>query len=309
MIRRTACTGISGEIPVFCLSAFRREGKKVREISVEKVTAEVARLFLEASYQLPLDIAQALHSAADSEKGLLAASVLRTIGENARVASEEVFPLCQDCGMAIVFIDLGQDVRLIGGDLTDAVNDGVRQAYAEGFLRKSIVDDPLFERRNTGDNTPAKMHLRIVPGEKVRITAAPKGFGSENMSSVGMLSPAAGEQGVVDFIVGVVKKAGPNPCPPIVVGVGIGSDFEGVAELAKRALLRPVNERNPHPAYAKLEERVLSEINDLGIGAAGYGGTVTALGVNIEQGPTHIAGLPVAVNICCHANRHATGEV
>ena len=281
----------------------------MREISVEKVTAEVARLFLEASYQLPLDIAQALHSAADSEKGLLAASVLRTIGENARVASEEVFPLCQDCGMAIVFIDLGQDVRLIGGDLTDAVNDGVRQAYAEGFLRKSIVDDPLFERRNTGDNTPAKMNLRIVPGEKVRITAAPKGFGSENMSSVGMLSPAAGEQGVVDFIVGVVKKAGPNPCPPIVVGVGIGSDFEGVAELAKRALLRSVNERNPHVAYAKLEERVLSEINDLGIGAAGYGGTVTALGVNIEQAPTHIAGLPVAVNICCHANRHATGEV
>ncbi len=281
----------------------------MREISVEKVTAEVARLFLEASYKLPLDIAQALHGAAESEKGVLAASVLRTIEENARVASEEVFPLCQDCGMAIVFIDLGQDVRLIGGDLTDAVNDGVRQAYAEGFLRKSIVDDPLFERRNTGDNTPAKMHLRIVPGEKVRITAAPKGFGSENMSSVGMLSPAAGEQGVVDFIVGAVKKAGPNPCPPIVVGVGIGSDFEGVAELAKRALLRSVNERNPHVAYAKLEERVLSEINDLGIGAAGYGGTVTALGVNIEQAPTHIAGLPVAVNICCHANRHATGEV
>ncbi len=281
----------------------------MREVSVEKITGAVESLFIEAAYQLPGDMYRVLRSAALSEKGELAASVLRTIEENAIVASEGVYPLCQDCGMAIVFIDLGQDVRLIGGDLTDAVNEGVRRAYTKGFLRNSIVDDPLFERKNTGDNTPAMIHLRIVPGGEIHITAAPKGFGSENMSVVAMLSPAAGAQGVVDCVVGAVKKAGPNPCPPIVVGVGIGSDFEGVAELAKRALLRSVEVRNPHPAYAALEERLLSEINALGIGAAGYGGTVTALGVNIEQAPTHIAGLPVAVNICCHANRHATGEV
>lgn len=281
----------------------------MREVSVEKIIEAVESLFIEAAYQLPGDMSRVLRSAALSEEGELAASVLRTIEENAIVASEGVYPLCQDCGMAIVFIDLGQDVRLIGGDLTEAVNEGVRQAYTKGFLRNSIVDDPLFERKNTGDNTPAKIHLRIVPGGEIHITAAPKGFGSENMSVVAMLSPAAGAQGVVDCVVGAVKKAGPNPCPPIVVGVGIGSDFEGVAELAKRALLRSVEERNPHPAYAALEERLLSEINALGIGAAGYGGTVTALGVNIEKAPTHIAGLPVAVNICCHANRHATGEV
>ncbi|HCL79377.1 MAG TPA: fumarate hydratase, partial [Synergistaceae bacterium] len=205
--------------------------------------------------------------------------------------------------------DIGQDVRLAGGDLTSAVDEGVRRAYKEGYLRNSVVSDPVFERRNTGDNTPAVLHVRIVPGERVHITAAPKGFGSENMSAVAMLSPASGREGVIDFVVETVRLAGPNACPPVVVGVGVGSDFEGVAALAKRALLRPLGEPNLDERYADLEREILRRINALGIGAAGYGGTVTALSVHAEWAPTHIAGLPVAANICCHANRHVSATV
>ncbi len=277
----------------------------MRDIPVEMITAAVARLFSEAAYRLPDDVLRALSVASGLETEAQAVSVLRTIEENALVASEGVYPLCQDCGMAVVFLDVGQDVRLVGGDLFEAVNEGVRRAYRDGYLRCSIVEDPLYERRNTGDNTPAKMHVRIVSGREVKITVTPKGFGSENMSALAMLPPAAGERGVIEFVVETVGRAGPNPCPPIVVGVGIGSDFEGVAELAKRALLRPIGERNPLSSYASLEEKLLEEINSLGIGAAGYGGLITALGVSVEQAPTHIASLPVAVNICCHSNRHA----
>lgn len=277
----------------------------MREISARMVTEAVARLFVEAAYNLPADMIRTLEDAAAVESSAPAAAVLRDILENARTASGGVYPLCQDCGMAVVFIDLGQEVMLIGGGLPEAVDEGVRRAYSEGYLRCSIVADPLYDRRNTGDNTPAKLHVRIVPGDRVAITVAPKGFGSENMSALAMLAPAAGVEGVVDFVVGTVERAGANPCPPVVLGVGIGSDFEGVTELAKRALLRPIGERNPHPAYADLERRLLEEVNSLGIGAAGYGGGVTALGVNVEYAPTHIAGLPVAVNFCCHSNRHA----
>ncbi|MDI9370588.1 MAG: fumarate hydratase [Synergistaceae bacterium] len=279
----------------------------MREIPVRRITDTVAKLIEEAAYRLPGDMLASLRAASDAEEEGPASAVLDTILENARVASEGVYPLCQDCGMTIVFIDVGQDVRLVGGDLADSVDEGVRRAYRDAYLRCSIVDDPLYDRKNTGDNTPAKIHCRIVPGTHVRVAVSLKGFGSENMSALAMLPPAAGEQGVIDFVVDTVRRAGPNPCPPVVLGIGIGSDFEGVAELAKRALLRPVGESNPAPRYAALEERLLAEVNSLGIGAAGYGGTITALGVNVEQAPTHIAGLPVAVNICCHSNRHASG--
>ena len=277
----------------------------MRDISVDMIIATVARLFTDAAYRLPDDVLRALRAASDLETEAQAASVLKTIEKNALVASEGGYPLCQDCGMAVVFLDVGQDVRFVGGDLFEAVNEGVRRAYRDGYLRCSIVEDPLYERINTGDNTPAKLHIRIVPGREVKITVTPKGFGSENMSALAMLPPAAGERGVIEFVVETVGRAGPNPCPPVVVGVGIGSDFEGVAELAKRALLRPIGEHNPLPSYAALEEKLLEEINSLGIGAAGYGGRITALGISVEQAPTHIASLPVAVNICCHSNRHA----
>lgn len=281
----------------------------MREIHVSVIRDEVKRLFLEAAYVLPSDVKRGLIRCARDEVSDLARSVLTNIVENSTVAAEGAFPLCQDCGMAVVFLDIGQDVRLVGGDFNSAVDEGVRTAYEEGYLRKSVVSDPVFERRNTGDNTPAVLHVRIVPGEKVHITAAPKGFGSENMSTVAMLSPASGADGVVGFVVEAVRRAGPNPCPPLVVGVGVGSDFEGVTVLAKRALLRPLGEPNPDERYAALEREILRHINALGIGAAGYGGTVTALSVHAEWAPTHIAGLPVAVNICCHANRHASATV
>lgn len=281
----------------------------MREIHVSVIRDEVKRLFLEAAYVLPSDVKEGLIQGARDEASDLARSVLRTIAENSTVAAEGAFPLCQDCGMAVVFLDIGQDVRLAGGDLTSAVDEGVRRAYKEGYLRNSVVSDPVFERRNTGDNTPAVLHVRIVPGERVHITAAPKGFGSENMSAVAMLSPASGREGVIDFVVETVRLAGPNACPPVVVGVGVGSDFEGVAALAKRALLRPLGEPNLDERYADLEREILRRINALGIGAAGYGGTVTALSIHVEWAPTHIAGLPVAANICCHANRHVSATV
>lgn len=281
----------------------------MREISVETIAETVERLFWEANYFLPRDMVSILERGERQEKNPVAQSVLRTILHNSRVASEGEYPLCQDCGVAVVFADVGQEAFITGGQLEEAVNDGVRRAYINGYLRKSVVSDPLFDRKNTDDNTPAILHVRLVPGDNIKLTAAPKGAGSENMSALVMLPPAAGAEGVVRFVLDTVEKAGPNPCPPIVVGVGVGSDFEGVAELAKRALLRPFDERAPLREYAELEDRLLSEINGLGIGAAGYGGTVTALGVNIEWAPTHIACLPVAVNICCHANRHCSALI
>ncbi len=281
----------------------------MRELSVTLIRDEVERLFLQAAYHLPPDMKEGLLRASRDEVSDLARSVLSTMVENSTAAAEGQFPLCQDCGMAVVFLDVGQDVHLVGGDLEAAVQEGVRRAYGRGYLRKSVVSDPIFDRRNTGDNTPAVLHVRIVPGGKVTVTAAPKGFGSENMSTVAMLPPTAGAEGVEKFVVETVRRAGPNPCPPVVVGVGVGSDFEGVTELAKRALLRPLDSKNNDGRYAALEERLLCRINDLGIGAAGYGGSVTALAVHVEWAPTHIAGLPAAVNICCHANRHGTGSV
>ncbi len=281
----------------------------MREVPALKITETVERLFIEANYHLPPDMVSVLERGMQEERNPVARSVFRTILENRLVASEGRFPLCQDCGMAVVFIDMGQEAAVTGGNLEDAVNEGVGRAYNKGYLRKSLVGEPLFERKNTGDNTPAIIHVRLVPGDRVTITAAPKGAGSENMSALAMLSPAAGPEGVEQFVLDTVRKAGPNPCPPIVVGVGVGSDFEGVAELAKRALLRPVGSASSHAGYAALEEKLLRKINGLGIGAAGYGGTVTALGVNVEWAPTHIACMPVAVNLCCHANRHCSAEI
>jgi fumarate hydratase subunit alpha len=231
-------------------------------------------------------------------------AVLDDILENVRIASDECVPICQDCGMAVIFMEVGQDVRFTEGDLAGAINDGVRQAYDEGYLRKSVVSDPLFERKNTGDNTPAIVHTAIVPGDRVRLVVTPKGMGSENMSAIRMMKAADGPEGVMDFVVETVDKAGPNPCPPIVVGVGIGGNFETAPLLAKRALLRPMGSRNGDPRYAGMEEELLRRINALGIGPAGYGGRTTALDVHVEFAPTHIAGMPVAVNICCHADRH-----
>lgn len=281
----------------------------MREVPVSKITETVERLFIEANYHLPPDMVSVLETGEQEEQNPVARSVLRTILENRLVASEGRFPLCQDCGMAVVFLDMGQEAAVTGGNLEDAVNEGVRRAYEQGYLRKSIVGEPLFERKNTGDNTPAILHVRVVQGDSLKITAAPKGAGSENMSTLAMLSPAAGPEGVERFVLETVRKAGPNPCPPVMVGIGVGSDFEGVAELAKRALLRPAGSSSSHPKYAALEADLLWKINELGIGAAGYGGTVTALGVNIEWAPTHIACMPVAVNLCCHANRHCSAEI
>ncbi|NLA90485.1 MAG: fumarate hydratase [Synergistaceae bacterium] len=281
----------------------------MREVSSEKIAQTVERLFLEASYVLPPDVASQIGSAIEKEQNPVARSVLKSIIENAELAAEGTYPLCQDCGMAVVFADVGQEAAISGQSLEEAVNEGVRRAYEKGYLRKSIVEDPLFERKNTGDNTPALLRVRVIPGDKFNITAAPKGAGSENMSALAMLSPADGVEGVERFVLDTIKKAGPNPCPPIVVGVGLGSNFEGAAELAKRALLRGADEKNGHPMYSELEERLLEKINRLGIGAAGYGGTITALGVKVEWAPTHIASLPVAVNICCYANRHCSAEI
>ncbi|NLK19676.1 MAG: fumarate hydratase [Synergistaceae bacterium] len=281
----------------------------MREIPSELIAQTVERLFWEANYILPPDMISLLRKGEKEETSPEARAVLESILENAALAAEGEYPLCQDCGMAAVFVDLGQEILITGDSLEAAATEGVRRAYDKGYLRKSIVGEPLFERKNTGDNTPALLRVRIVPGDKIKITAAPKGAGSENMSALTMLSPAAGAGGVEEFVVDTVRKAGPNPCPPIVVGVGVGSNFEGVADLAKRALLRPEGEINPHPQYSALEDRLLHRINGLGIGAAGYGGTVTALGVKVEWAPTHIASLPVAVSICCHANRHSAAVI
>jgi len=276
----------------------------MRTIFAAEITAAVARLCIRANTVLPDDVAAALAACRHAEPWPLAQETLGLLQDNLVQARERDLPICQDTGMACVFVELGQDVH-IEGDLEEAIHQGVRQGYGEGFLRKSIVGDPL-RRVNTGDNTPAAITLRLVPGENCKITVAPKGFGSENMSRLAMLKPADGVEGVKRFVVETVRLAGPNPCPPTVLGIGIGGSFDKVAALAKHALLRPLDEKNPDPFYAALEEELLEEINALGIGPQGFGGRTTCLGLAIETAPTHVAGLPVAVNVSCHVTRRAT---
>ena len=276
----------------------------IREISAEEITSAVKNLFMECNYYIGDDISQAIKSAQENEELQIAKDVLQQLIDNNAIASKEQIPMCQDTGMAVLFVEYGDKVVVKDGSFRDAVEEGVRRAYIDGYLRKSVVSDPVFDRKNTKDNTPAIIHTEIVPGDRIHIVAGGKGFGSENMSSVKMLTPSAGVEGVKKFVLEVVAHAGPNPCPPMVIGVGIGGTFEKAAQLAKRATLRPINTSNPDERYASLEDELLSEINKMGIGPAGLGGKTTALGLNIETYPTHIAGMPVAVNICCHACRH-----
>lgn len=279
--------------------------KRMREIEVSKITEAVRSMCMEINLSLSPDMKKALKEAGDKEESPLGRQILSILEENMEIAAKEEIPICQDTGMAVVFLEIGQDVHFTGGSLTEAVNEGVRRGYLDGYLRKSVVSDPLH-RENTNDNTPAVIHTEIVPGEAVKLTLAPKGFGSENMSQVYMLKPADGEEGVKEAVLDAVRKAGPNACPPVVVGVGIGGTFEKCALLSKKALARPVDSGNEKEHIRRLEEELLKGINALGIGPAGLGGSVTCLGVNIETYPTHIAGLPVAVNICCHVNRHVS---
>lgn len=281
----------------------------IRQIKAETVTETVKQLFLDCNYFIGKDIMTALEKARENEKSEVGKSVLTQIIENDKLAANEEVPLCQDTGMAILFVEYGDKVVIEDGSFEDAVNEGVRQAYKDGYLRKSVVNDPVFDRLNTKDNTPAIIHTRIVKGDKIKITAGGKGFGSENMSAIKMLTPSYGIEGVKKFILDTVRTAGPNPCPPIVVGVGIGGTFERCAQLAKKATFRAIDTHNADERYAKLEDELLESINKMGFGPAGLGGTTTAIGVNIETSPTHIAGMPVAVNICCHAARHASAEI
>ena len=276
----------------------------MRRINVETITQNIKEMCIEANHFLSPDMKKVFDEAAASEESPLGRQILGQLEENLCIAGEEMIPICQDTGMAVVFIKVGQDVHLIGGSLTDAINEGVRQGYVEGYLRKSVVKDPIY-RENTKDNTPAIIHYEIVEGEQVEITVAPKGFGSENMSRIFMLKPADGIEGVKDAILTAVRDAGPNACPPMVVGVGIGGTFEKCAEMAKHALTRNLEEESPVEYVRDLEKERLETINNLGIGPGGLGGRTTALAVNIETYPTHIAGLPVGINICCHVNRHA----
>ena len=275
----------------------------IRTIQTDEITKNIKEMCIQANHYLSADMDAAMKHAADTEQSELGKKILHQLQDNLKIADEEMIPICQDTGMAVIFLEVGQDVHFEGTAIEDAVNEGVRQGYTEGFLRKSVVGDPLI-RENTKDNTPAVIHYSIVPGDQVKITMAPKGFGSENMSRVFMLKPADGIEGVRHAILTAVKDAGPNACPPMVVGVGIGGTFEKCALLAKQALTRPVDENSDIPYVKDLEEEMLSKINQLGIGPGGLGGTTTALAVNINTYPTHIAGLPVAVNICCHVNRH-----
>ncbi len=280
----------------------------MRTIQVQQITEQIKEMCIQVNHYLSEDMEEALRNAQASEKSPLGCQILSQLQENLKIAREDMIPICQDTGMAVVFLKVGQDVHLEGGSIEDAVNEGVRQGYTEGYLRKSVVKDPLI-RKNTRDNTPAVIHYEIVPGDKVAITVAPKGFGSENMSRVFMLKPADGIEGVKNAVLTAVKDAGPNACPPMVVGVGIGGTFEKCALMAKQALMRPVGSHSDIPYVKEMEEELLSRINKLGIGPGGLGGTTTALAVNVNTYPTHIAGLPVAVNICCHVNRHIVREV
>lgn len=280
----------------------------MRTIQVQQITEQIKEMCIQVNHYLSEDMKEALRNAQASEKSPLGCQILSQLQENLKIAGEDMIPICQDTGMAVVFLKVGQDVHLEGGSIEDAVNEGVRQGYTEGYLRKSVVKDPLI-RENTKDNTPAVIHYEIVPGDKVTITVAPKGFGSENMSRVFMLKPADGIEGVKNAVLTAVKDAGPNACPPMVVGVGIGGTLEKCALMAKQALMRPVGSHSDIPYVKEMEEELLSRINGLGIGPGGLGGTTTALAVNVNTYPTHIAGLPVAVNICCHVNRHIVREV
>ena len=288
----------------FKLDIEKEKGVEImREVNVEQIIETVKNLSVEANYFLGSDIKESLKKCREEETYELAGQVLDKIILNSEIAKDEQMPMCQDTGMACVFVEIGQDVHIVGGRLEDAINEGVRRGYSEGFLRKSVVEDPI-RRVKTKDNTPAIIYYDIVDGDKIKITLAPKGFGSENMSRIGMLKPSDGLEGVKKFIIDTVKAAGPNPCPPMVVGVGIGGTFDKAAYLAKKALIRPINTSNKDEFYKDLEEELLEKINELGIGPQGFGGRTTALGLNIEVYPTHIAGLPVAVNINCHATRH-----
>ncbi|MBQ9155958.1 MAG: fumarate hydratase [Eubacterium sp.] len=280
----------------------------MRTVNINDIIDNIKDMCMEANYTLSGDMKDALARAANLEESPLGQQVLNQLQENLIIAKENKIPICQDTGMAVVFVKLGQDVRIEGGSLTDAINEGVRRGYTEGYLRKSVVKDPFF-RENTKDNTPAVIHYDIVPGDKISLTLAPKGFGSENMSRVFMLKPADGIEGAKEAILTAVKDAGPNACPPLVVGVGIGGTFEKAALMAKQALTRPAGQHSEIPYVKDLEEEMLSKINKLGIGPAGLGGRMTALAVNINTYATHIAGLPLAVNMCCHVNRHVTREV
>lgn len=275
----------------------------MRRINLSKITQNIKEMCIEANHGLTSDMDNALKESIDTEKSLLGKQILNQLQDNLKIAKEDMIPICQDTGMAVIFLEIGQDVYFEGGSLEDAINEGVRQGYIEGYLRKSVVKDPLI-RENTKDNTPAVIHYEIKPGDKVKITVAPKGFGSENMSRVFMLKPADGIEGVKNAILTAVKDAGPNACPPMVVGVGIGGTFEKCALMAKKALTRPVDQHSDIPYVKEMEEELLQKINHTGIGPGGLGGTTTALAVNIDTYPTHIAGLPVAINICCHVNRH-----
>ena len=276
----------------------------MREVDVAVITDNIKEMCIEANHYLTDDMKKVFNEAVDTEESPLGKQVLNQLKENLEIAGNDMIPICQDTGMAVVFINVGQDIHLTGGDITDAINEGVRRGYVDGYLRKSVVADPIY-RENTKDNTPAVIHYAIVPGDKVEITVAPKGFGSENMSRVFMLKPADGIEGIKEAILTAVRDAGPNACPPMVIGVGIGGTFEKCAYLAKKALTRDLDEESPVEYVRDLEKEMLEKINKLGIGPGGLGGTKTALAINIETYPTHIAGLPVAVNICCHVNRHA----
>lgn len=279
----------------------------MNKIKSIKIKDKVKELFLKANYHTNQDLMKLLQQAQKKETSPIGKYVLNMIIENNKIASREEVPICQDTGLAVIFVDVGQEVRLIDGDFVEAINQGVKEAYQEGYLRKSVVDDPVFERNNTKTNTPAIIYTDIVPGDKIKLLVMPKGFGSENMSTIAMLKPADGEKGIIDFVIETVKKAGPNPCPPTIIGVGIGGTIDKAMVIAKKAIIRKIGQSNKNSKYATLEKEILTKINNLGIGPAGLGGYITCLAVHIDYLPTHIAGMPVAVNVCCHAARHAEG--
>jgi len=281
----------------------------MREIKASQLKDKVKELFLKANYHIDQDLMHRLEEALKEETSPIGKSVLQMIIKNNQIASSEEIAICQDTGLAVLFIELGQQVQIVDGDFKDAINQGVKEAYQEGYLRKSVVDDPVFERKNTKTNTPAIIYTDIVPGDKIKFIVMPKGFGSENMSTLGMLKPADGAEEIVNFIVETVRKAGPNPCPPTIIGVGIGGSADKAMVIAKKAIARKFGEYNKNGKYAALEKETLKKINNLGIGPAGLGGNITALAVHIDYLPTHIAGLPVAVNVCCHAARHSEGLI